>query len=63
MGVRYAQPYGAFIGGDTVGYEDFDVEPVDFDDDVEFDELGDEPIEEELELLEQRVHAARLAGA
>ena len=46
-----------------MGYEDFDVETVDFDDDAEFDELGDEPVEEELELLEVRVHAARLAGA
>lgn len=46
-----------------MGYEDFDMEPVDFDDDVEFDELGEEPIEEELELLELRVQAARLAGA
>lgn len=46
-----------------MGYEDFDVEPVDFDDDVELDELGDEPLEEELELLELRVQAARLAGA
>ena len=46
-----------------MGYEDFDLEQVEFDDDVELDELGDEPIEEELELLERRVHAARLAGA
>lgn len=46
-----------------MGYEDFDVEPVDLDDDVEFEELDDEPLDVDIELLAARVRAARHAGA
>ena len=43
-----------------MGYEDQDIE---FDDDVEFEELEDEPTDAEVELLAARVRAARFAGA
>jgi hypothetical protein len=47
----------------SMGYEDFDVEPVDFDDDVEFEEIDEELVDAELALLAARVRAARFAGA
>ena len=44
-----------------MGYENLDRE-LDLDDDVEFEELEEE-LDNELELLAERVRAARYAGA
>jgi len=40
-----------------------DLQALDFEDDVEFEELEDEAYEAEVELLAARVRAARFAGA
>lgn len=43
--------------------DDRDLQALDFEDDVEFEELEEELFEAEVELLAARVRAARRAGA
>ena len=44
-------------------YDPLDLQAIDFEDDVEFEELEDEAVDEQFELLATRVRAARFAGA
>ena len=43
--------------------DELDLQAIDFEDDVEFEELEDEPLDAEIALLAARVRAARYAGA
>lgn len=44
-------------------YDERDLPALDFEDDVEFEELEEEPVDAEIALLAARVRAARFAGA